>query len=64
MSNEDLLQIEFMNQQLDYMKELGVIEDYSFSIGESLKDSKISLNVKEEMVPLLFKICSEERTLH
>lgn len=64
MSNEDLLQIEFINQQLDYMKEIGAIEDYSFELGHDLESSKISLKVREEMVPLVFKMDDAERTLH
>ncbi len=64
MCYEDLLQIELINQQLDHMKELGIIEDYSFNLGDSLESSKISLRVKEEMAPLLFKSGRAERTVH
>ena len=64
MCYEDLLQIELINQQLDNMKELGIIEDYSFNLGDSLESSKISLRVKEEMTPLLFKTGRAERAVH
>ena len=64
MCYEELLQIELVTQQLDHMKELGIIEDYSFNIGDSLESSKISLRVREEMTPLLFKTGRAERTVH
>ena len=63
MTNEDLLQIESINLQLEHMKKLGIIEDYSYEIGDSLESSNIKLSVREEMIPLVFKT-SEQRTLH
>ncbi len=62
MSQEDLAQIRAINQQLDYMKEMGLIDDYSFEIGNSLETSNIKLSVREEMIPLVFK--TDGATLH
>ena len=63
MQIEELEQIEAINQQLAYMKELGLIEDFSYEIGDSLESSSIKLSVREEMIPLVFKT-NEQRTLH
>ena len=63
MQIEELEQIEAINQQLAYMKELGLIEDFSYEIGDSLESSSIKLSVREEMIPLVFKT-SDQRTLH
>jgi hypothetical protein len=63
MKIEELEQIEAINQQLKHMKKLGLIEDYSYEIGDTLESSNIKLSVREEMVPLVFKT-NDTRTLH
>ncbi len=60
---EELEQIQTINQQLDHMKELGIIEDYTFEVGDSLETSNIKFSVREEMIPLVFKT-NGTRTLH
>jgi predicted transcriptional regulator len=63
MKIEDLQQIQMINQQLDHMKELGLIEGYSVELGNSLETSNIKLSVSEEMVPLVFKT-NDKRTIN
>ena len=55
MTKEEYAKIQAMNEHLDHMKELGLIEGYSFDIGDSLETSNISLKVREEMFPHVFK---------
>jgi len=51
----DLEQLKYTNQQLDEMKRLGFIEDYSYEVGDTLETSKLKLKVRKEMIPLVFK---------
>ena len=55
MSNEDLIQIQTINQQLEAMKKMGIIEDYSLEIGSSVATSSIKFSVRENMIPVVFK---------
>lgn len=62
MSKEDLAQIQAINEQLAYMKKLGLIDDYSYEIGDSLDTSNIKLKIREEMIPHVFK--TQNQTFH
>ena len=62
MTREEYADIQAMNEELARMKELGLIEGYSFEIGDSLATSSINLKVSEEMVPHGFK--SQHATIH
>lgn len=62
MTIDDYAQIQAINEQLDHMKELGLIDEYSFDIGDTLETSNIKLKVSEEMIQHVFK--NQPATVH
>lgn len=55
MTQEELAEMQFINQQLAYMEQLGIIKDLKIKIENSLLTSNVKFSVDEKMLPLILK---------
>lgn len=62
MKKSDLDDIQRINEQLEHMKDMGLIEDYIYTVGDSLETSDVKLSIREGMIPFVFG--NQEVTVH
>ena len=62
MTQEEWAEMQFINQQLEHMEQLGIIKNLRIEVGDSLVTSSVKFSVDEEMLPLILK--SNNPTIH
>ena len=55
MTQEEWAEMQFINQQLEHMEQLGIIKDLKIEIGDCLLTSNVKFSIDEEMLPLILK---------
>lgn len=55
MTQEEWAEMQFINQQLEHMEQLGIIKNLRTEVGDSLLTSSVKFSVDEEMLPLILK---------